>query len=102
MSQNSRVQETINADRRLVILRLVVDYRGALNSSMLDGALRAWGHRYIDRAMIADDLKWLEMRQCVCLEDLGSNITEVTLTPKGERVATGEEWLTGVARPTRD
>lgn len=101
MSQNANVQARINEDRRLVILRLLVDYRGALNSSTLESAVRAWGHKYIDRSMIADDLKWLEMRECVSLEDLGSQVTEVNLGPRGERVAIGEEWLTGVARPQK-
>ncbi|MBU6430488.1 MAG: ArsR family transcriptional regulator [Cyanobacteria bacterium REEB65] len=100
MSHNPNVQQKINEDRRLVILRLLMDYRGALNSSSLESAVRAWGHKYIDRAMVVDDLKWLEMRATVRLEDLGSNVLEVNLTAKGERVATGDEWLTGVARPS--
>jgi hypothetical protein len=97
---NPLVQKKIDEDRRLVILRLLLDYRGALNSSSLESAVRAWGHKYIDRAMIADDLAWLQLRDTVQLENLGSNVLEVTLKPKGERVALGEEWLTGVARPS--
>lgn len=100
MSHNPIVQQKIDEDRRLVILRLLADYRGALNSSSLESAVRAWGHKYIDRAMIADDLSWLATRGAVRVEDLGSSIQEVSLTAKGERVASGEEWLTGVARPS--
>jgi hypothetical protein len=97
---NPVVQQKIDEDRRLVILRLLADYRGALNSSSLESAVRAWGHKYIDRALIADDLAWLAMRGAVRVEELGSHVSEVTLTAKGERVASGEEWLTGVARPS--
>ncbi len=96
---NSKVQATITADRRLVILRLLVEYRGALNSSTLESAVRAWGHRYVDRDMIHGDMRWLELRDLVKLEDLGHQVTEATLTPKGERAAAGDEWVEGVARP---
>jgi hypothetical protein len=97
---NPIVQQKIDEDRRLVILRLLADYRGALNSSSLESAVRAWGHKYIDRALIADDLAWLATRHAVRTEDLGGHVLEVTLTAKGERVSRGEEWLTGVARPS--
>lgn len=99
---NSKVQATIDADRRLVILRLLVDYRGALNSSTLDAALRAWGHRYVDRALILDDMRWLERRSLVNLEDLGRDVMDAMITPKGERTAAGTEWVEGVARPAGD
>lgn len=102
MSENGHVREKINEDRRLVILRLLVDFRGALNSSSLESAVRAWGHKYIDRALIADDLQWLQARGCVSLDELGSHVVEAILTPKGERAATGEEWITGIARPSGD
>jgi hypothetical protein len=102
MGENVHVRERINEDRRLVILRLLVDYRGALNSSSLESAVRAWGHKYIDRAMITDDLHWLQARGCVKLDVLGAHIVEVCLSPKGERAATGEEWITGIARPSED
>lgn len=102
MTHNHIVREKINEDRRLVILRLLTDYRGALNSSTLESSVRAWGHKYIDRALIIDDLEWLSVRGVVRTEALGSNVFEAILTPKGERVAAGEEWLTGVARPSVD
>lgn len=95
----SKEREVINADRRLVILRLLVEYRGALNSSALEGALRPW-HSYIDRAMVRDDLRWLELRELVNLEDLGRDVSDVRVTPKGERAASGREWVEGVARPS--
>lgn len=102
MTENVHVREKINEDRRLVILRLLAEYRGALNSSSLESAVRAWGHKYIDRAMITDDLQWLSFRACVKLEELGAHVVEVVLTPKGERAAEGQEWISGIARPSGD
>ncbi len=95
----NKAKEVINEDRRLVILRLLVEYRGALNSSALESALRAY-HSYLDRAMVRDDLRWLELRDLVALEDLGRDVSEVRVTPKGERTASGREWVEGVARPS--
>lgn len=95
----SKAKEVIIADRRLVILRLLVEFRGALNSSALESALRQW-HAYIDRDMVRDDLRWLELRDLVALEDLGRDVSEVRVTPKGERTAQGREWVEGVARPS--
>lgn len=96
----SKVNEVIVADRRLVILRLLVEYRGALNSSALESGLRPY-HSYIDRAMVRDDLRWLELRDLVALEDLGRDVLDVRVTPKGERAADGKEWVEGVARPSK-
>jgi hypothetical protein len=92
--------DAVNADRRLVLLRLLVDYRGTLNSSVLESSLRAFGHQYIDRAMVADDIAWLAARKAVTTEDLGHGVLVVHITPKGERIAAGHEWVTGIARPT--
>lgn len=99
---NDLVRKGIDADRRLVILRLLLEYRGALNSSALESAIRAWGHKYIDRPMIIDDLRWLERRGTIKVEDLGSDVLEAKLTPKGERAAAGDEWIEGIARPSED
>ncbi len=102
MSGNSRVRQAIDADRRLVILRLLVEYRGALNSSTVIEGVRAWDHRYIDRPMILDDLRWLEMRGLVTLEPLDATVLDAAITPKGERTAAGTEWVEGVARPAKE
>ena len=96
----SKANEVITADRRLVILRLLVEFRGALNSSALESGLRPY-HSYIDRAMVRDDLRWLELRDVVTLEDLGRNVWDIRVTPKGERTADGREWVEGIARPSK-
>jgi hypothetical protein len=101
MSGNPRVRQVVDADRRLVILRLLVEYRGALNSSTLLEGVRAWDHRYVDRPMLLDDLHWLEFRDLVTLDDLGSNVLDAAITPKGERAAGGNEWVEDVARPDK-
>ena len=98
---SDKVREAINADRRLVILRLLVEYRGALNSSTLENGVRAWDHHYVDRDMITGDCRWLEQRGLVVVEELRSDVLDVAITPKGERAAKGEEWVDGVARPAK-
>lgn len=96
----SKVNEVINADRRLVILRLLAEYKGSLNSSALEAGLREY-HGYIDRAMVRDDLKWLELRGLVTTEELGRDVLDVDVTAEGERVAEGRARVEGVARPSK-
>jgi len=98
---SDKAREAINADRRLVILRLLVEYRGALNSNTLENGVRAWNHRYVDRDLITGDCRWLEARGLVAVEELRSDVLDVAITPKGERAAKGEEWVDGVARPAK-
>lgn len=97
----AKVKDRINADRRLTVLRLLTEYRGSLNSSSLESALRVY-HPYIDRPMVRDDLHWLELRSLVRLDDIGRGVSEVRVTPDGELVATGDKWVEGVARPSGD
>lgn len=98
---NDRVRAGVDADRRLVILRLLVEYRGALNSAVLEEGVRAWDHRYIDRSLINDDARWLAARSLVEVETLRPDVLEVVITARGERAASGDEWVDGVARPSR-
>jgi hypothetical protein len=93
-------QSAISADRRLVVLRILNDYQGTLNTAPLEEGLRAWGHRYVDRNMVLDDVRWLAHRELVTFEVLCPDVLEVTLTPTGERVATGKQRVEGVARPS--
>ena len=98
---NAKVQNGIDGLRRLAILQLLVKYRGALNTLTMESSLRARKHHYIDRSMVNDDFRWLETRSLVDVEEIETRLLGVSITPRGERCAAGDEWVDGVDRPDR-
>lgn len=100
MSKSAAVAATFAADRRLVILRLLMETGAGINTSALEKAVYQF-HRTVDRDMIRDDARWLSGRGLVELEELTADLWVVSITTKGERVARGEIRVEGVDRPTR-
>ena len=83
--------------RRRTLLDLLVKSQGALPIEALQLALIATGHRYVDAALVQDDVAWLAQRDC--LGAISDGV--ISISPYGERVAAGEIWLSGIARPER-
>lgn len=100
MSAEDEVREEMAADRRLVILRLLVEYGSELNTRSLEKSLRRWGHGYADLALINDDVRWLAQRRLVKTEGLTERLLMVGLREDGALVAAGKKWVEGVARPS--
>ena len=75
--------------RRRTLLDLLVKSQGTLPIEALQLALIATGHRYVDAALVQDDVAWLAQRDC-----LGA-ITDgvISISPYGERVAAGRHGL---------
>ncbi|WP_374569673.1 hypothetical protein [Phenylobacterium sp.] len=98
--------EHLAADRRLVILRLLVEARGEAGESALEKGLLMLGHRAgVDRQAVLDDLALLadEERECVVLDrydGAGGTVTIAAITKRGVAVAEGRISVKGVASPS--
>ena len=90
--------ELVDADRRLVIMRILEEDEGySLNESVIQSVLNALGHT-VSRDRVRTDLMWLKEQGLVALSEVVS-IQVATLTPRGADVATGKASVPGVKRP---
>lgn len=95
-----KYEEDLKANRRLCILKLLLEDEGHSNISIIDMGMKALGHRVgVDRAYIADQLAHLAEQKCVVLEEV-KGVTIVELTETGANVARGFAKAEGVARPS--
>lgn len=91
-------QDFLRQDVRLVLLRVLTEmpaYRS--NSSVLSSALERYGHS-VTRDQVKTELAWLAEQGLVALADVGG-VAVVTLTERGQDVATGRAGAPGVKRP---
>lgn len=93
--------DVLLADRRLVILRLLVEDDGCANESILEKGLFALGHRrLVDRAFVRDQLKFLEEADLLTLERFKDRVLVATITDLGRKVTQGYFTVDGVAKPS--
>lgn len=91
-------RQRLTEDRRLVLLRLLRQVQGySANSSILQDALEAYGHR-VSRDQVHTDLAWLAEQELVTVEEIAS-VQVAKLTGRGDDVATGVSTVPGVKRP---
>lgn len=94
MNFETHVQE----DRRLVILRLLVEAHGfSVNSSILQSAMREFAHN-VSRDLLHTELHWLAEQGLLKVEPRMS-VLIATLTARGADVAKGTAVVPGVKRP---
>lgn len=94
MSYHRHLQE----DRRLVILRLLLEANGHdLNSSILQSALADFGHNP-SRDLLHSELAWLE-EQALIKTHRVTSVLVARLTKRGADVARGRAVVPGVKRP---
>lgn len=92
------LRERIDADQRLVMVRLLAEAPGyTLGESMLDEVLEAYGHR-VSRDKVRAHLAWLDEQGLVTIERIGEAMI-AKLTGRGQDVACGEAEVPGVKRP---
>mgnify|MGYP001080870672 CR=1 FL=1 len=97
----SDFQRHIEADRRLVILRLLVENRGEAGESAIQAGLSMWGHRTnVTRDVVRGDLKALKALDCVELEYVGDRFMVAQITERGRDAARGAITVAGVAEPS--
>jgi hypothetical protein len=90
----------LTEDRRGIILRVLHDQGGfSLNEGVLQDALDRLGHK-VGRDIVRDDISWLRDHELLQIAELqGGRLWTVTLTQRGEDVATGRTRVPGVKRP---
>ena len=92
--------EILAADRRLVILRLLVEAGGESGESALEKGLHMLGHRTgVDRDQLRRDLRHLEDLGCVEIEFFDAKVMIGAITRRGVSVAEGKVTVGGVAKP---
>lgn len=92
------VQKAFIEDRRLAILRFLSEDKGyALNTAMLQEALKAIGHN-VSRDEVETQAAWLAEQGLVEVEKVGP-VTVARLTERGLDCASGAACVPGVKRP---
>lgn len=94
-------KDLVDADRRLVILDLLMQGGGMGNEKVLETGLEQLGHRVgLDRASVRAHLKFLETAGCVTVDLFRDTIMVATITERGVKVQKGNISVDGVATPT--
>ncbi|EAS1999549.1 VpaChn25_0724 family phage protein [Salmonella enterica] len=91
------INDILNEDRRLVILRSLLDCNNEANESILQDCLDAYGHN-VSRDVVRGQIDWLAEQNLVTIENL-SGFYVVTITGRGQDVAEGRAKVSGVKRP---
>ena len=91
------INDILTEDRRLVILRSLLDCNNEANESILQDCLDAYGHN-VSRDVVRGQIDWLAEQNLVSVENL-SGFYVVTLTGRGQDVAEGRAKVSGVKRP---
>ena len=89
--------ELLDSDRRLALLKSLMDGDGSLNESILQTVLDMLGHA-VSRDKIRTDLAWLKEQGLVTLETI-VNVQVAHLTDRGCDVAEGRAGVPGIKRP---
>ncbi|EAP3676433.1 ArsR family transcriptional regulator [Salmonella enterica] len=91
------IKDILTEDRRLVILRSLLDCNNEANESILQDCLDAYGHN-VSRDVVRGQIDWLAEQNLVTVENL-SGFYVVTITGRGQDVAEGRAKVSGVKRP---
>ncbi|EAP4905470.1 ArsR family transcriptional regulator [Salmonella enterica] len=91
------INDILTEDRRLVILRSLLDCNNEANESIIQDCLDAYGHN-VSRDVVRGQIDWLAEQNLVTVENL-SGFYVVTLTGRGQDVAEGRAKVSGVKRP---
>ncbi|QHM71657.1 ArsR family transcriptional regulator [Mixta intestinalis] len=91
------INDILTEDRRLVILRSLMDCNNEANESILQDCLDAYGHN-VSRDLVRGLIDWLAEQGLVTVENL-SGFYVVTITGRGQDVAEGRAKVSGVKRP---
>ena len=94
-------EEHLTEDRRLVVLRLLMDSTGyQANAYIIEAALDDLGHR-VSGDRVQADLAWLAEQGLVNISSV-AGVTIARITPRGHDVARGKARVPGVKRQQPD
>lgn len=97
----SDIRAAMLADRRLAILRLLVEAGGEVGESSLEKTLKAWGFgTLLDRKVVQEDLRFLESVHCIEIEYAQERYMVAAITQRGIRCQAGTVMIDGVSEPT--
>lgn len=93
------LKEALQADRRLVILRLLKESGGSANARVIQVGLKAWLHK-VNIDVIINDLDFLADHELIIIETTPKpEYNGATITSKGKEVAEGLRKVVGIAEP---
>ena len=93
--------EVVAADRRLVMLRLLIEARGEAGESVLEKGLGMIGHRTgVTRDVVREDLRFMAERDLVKIDFFQDKVMIATITRRGVDCAGGKVTVEGVAEPS--
>lgn len=94
-------EEHLTEDRRLVVLRLLMDSTGyQANAYIIEAALDDLGHQ-VSSWRVQADLTWLAEHGLITTTSL-AGVTIAKITQHGHDVARGKAIVPGVKRPQPD
>ena len=89
-----------DGNRRLAILKILLEEAGTSNASVIDTALREIGHRAgLERNVVHRLITDLEERDCVTTQMVRDTVKLVTITPRGRMAVRGDVVIEGIASP---
>lgn len=96
-----RFHDFLAEDRRLAVLRLLVECRGSASESVIQKGLRALGHRVgVDRDIVRGDFRFLEDAGLCVIEFFQDKVMIAEISRRGVAVADGQITVEGVAEPS--
>lgn len=97
----ARFSDFLAQDRRLALLKLLIEARGEAGESVLERGLKALGHRVgVDRDAVRNDLSMLAEVGCVVVDYFDDRIQIAAITKRGVACAEGRITVDGVAEPS--
>ena len=98
----SRIREHMTADRRLAILRLLVEAGGECGESSIEKSLRSLGFgSMLDREVVQQDFRFLQGVHCLDIEYYEERYMAAAITKKGVRCASGMIEIEGISKPSQ-
>lgn len=99
MTQPPSYAETLAENRRLAILRLLIEINGGGNDSSIHQGLEMLGFRRESRTTVRDDLNFLS-RNGLVKESWHNDLMIVDITARGVEAAEGRISVAGVKKPS--
>lgn len=94
-----KYSEHLAENRRLALLKLLVESGGSANEGLIYRGIQALGFAKATPELVRADLDWLRERGLVTHEWFDDRVLVATITSRGVNVAEGKETVDGVAAP---